>query len=31
MNKLGSIELNTISEPICLIIKEDPELECNCN
>ncbi|CAD8056740.1 unnamed protein product [Paramecium primaurelia] len=31
MNKLGPIELNTISEPICLIIKEDPEIECNCN
>ncbi|CAD8062755.1 unnamed protein product [Paramecium sonneborni] len=31
MTKLSSIELNTISEPICLIIKEDPEIECNCN
>ncbi|TNV74780.1 hypothetical protein FGO68_gene16283 [Halteria grandinella] len=31
MNKLSQITINSYQEPICLVLKEDPELQCNCN
>lgn len=31
ISKLNTVEIKSVSEPICLILKEEPDIECNCN